>query len=170
MCADNVFPFERRVPPSPPRDFDTADALRKCRLLLQTLGRYDLAEESCEACVLMLLVNLHDLLQLARGAGSALTFDEHIDPDAGVANVTELVAKLRNAACHVWGRANSGYNAFRFHRVAGYCPRATLFQSKPIGCDYHDDMAIYYGTTRLYLKRHATRALDELDRLFAQEP
>lgn len=167
MCADNVFPFERRVPPGPPSDFDTAGALRKCRALLKTLGRYDLDDEGFEACIVMLLVNLNDLLHGARLAGRPLLFADFIDQDAGVANVTELIAKCRNAACHVWGRANPGFSAFRFSRVAGYCPRATVVDGKALGCDFHDDVAIYYGSTRFYLHRHAGRAIDELGALFA---
>jgi hypothetical protein len=162
MPADNVFPFERRSPPSPPPDFDVAQAIRKCRALIDTLGQYDLPDETGEACVLMLLVNLHDLLQAAKATGKALTFADHIEPDAEAANITELVAKCRNAACHVWGRSNPGYDAFRFHRIAGYCPRATVVDDKTLGCEYHDDVAIYYGTCRIYLRRHLARALEQL--------
>lgn len=168
MCADNVFPFERRMPPSPPSDFDSAEALHKCRALMKTLGQYDLPDETYEACVLMLLVNLHDLLQRAKAAGQPVTFTDHIEPDAEVDNVSELVAKSRNAACHVWGRSNASSNAFRFNRVAGYCRHATVFDGKTLGCEFHDDVAIYYGKCRLYLNRHAVRALVALADVFPE--
>jgi hypothetical protein len=168
MSSDNVLQFERRATPAPPKDFDTALAMAKCRALVGTMGKYDLPDETCEACALMLLVNLNDLLQAARSAGQTLDFAEHIEPDAGVSNITELVAKCRNAACHVWGRSNPGFDAFRFYRVSGYCPRATASDGKTFGCEFHDDMAIYYGKTRIYLQRHIARALGLLDGVFGR--
>lgn len=166
MASDNVLPFERRAPPAAPHDLDVPAALARCRAMVDALGRHDLPDEVCEACVIMLLVNLHDLLQRARLLGQPVTFDDQIDQDCDVANVTELVAKCRNAACHVWGRANGGAKAYRFHRIAGDCPRACVIDGRTLGCDHHDDVAIYYGRIRLYLRRHAGRALDELGRLF----
>jgi hypothetical protein len=170
MPSDNVFPFERRATPAPPRDFDTGGAIAKCRALVRMMGQYDLPDETCEAGALMLLVNLNDLLQAARMAGQALTFIDHIEPDAEVSNITELAAKCRNAACHVWGSTTPGFDAFRFYRISGYCPRATVIDGKTFGCEFHDDMAIYYGKTRIYLKRHAARALDLLDAIFSGSP
>jgi hypothetical protein len=167
MATDNVFPFERRVPPAPPHDLDVPAALARCRAMVATLGRYDLPDEVGEACVIMLLVNLHDLLQRARSLGSPVVFADQVEQNDEIGNITELVAKCRNAACHVWGRASAGgARAFRYNRIAGYCPRAYVIDGKPLGCDYHDDVAIYHGHTRLYLKRHAGRAVDELGRLF----
>jgi hypothetical protein len=176
MNSDNVFPFERRAPPSPPPDFDAVQAIRTCRSLMQSLGQYDLSETVYEACVVMLLVNLHDLLQAARAGGSPLVFSDYIDPREDASNITELVAKCRNAACHVWTKPASAQSAllqstiYRFYRVAGYCPRATQFDDKVLGCDYHDDVAIYYGRYRLYLKRHVLRAVEELAVLFSGPP
>jgi hypothetical protein len=166
MRSDNVFPFERRATPRPPQDFDTAGAIAKCRALVKMMGQYDLPDETCEAGALMLLVNLNDLLQFARTAGQPLTFADHIEADAAVANISELVAKCRNTACHVWGRSSSGYDAFRFYRVSGYCPRATVFDGKTFGCEFHDDTALYYGKTRIYLKRHIARAVELLGGVF----
>ena len=145
MNTDNVFPFERRAPPSPPADFDAGQAIRTCRSLMQSLGQYDLSETVYEACVVMLLVNLHDLLQAARATGRPLVFADYIDPREDASNITELVAKCRNAACHVWTRP-------------------------ALGCDYHDDVAIYYGRYRLYLRRHVLRAVEELAVLFDGTP
>jgi len=171
MNTDNVFPFERRAPPSPPADFDAGQAIRTCRSLMQSLGQYDLSETVYEACVVMLLVNLHDLLQAARAGGQPLVFSDYIDPKEDASNITELVAKCRNAACHVWPKPAAAQSmVYRFYRVAGYCPRATQLDDKVLGCDYHDDVAIYYGRYRLYLKRHVLRAIDELAGLFNGKP
>lgn len=167
MITDNVVPFERRVPPSPPMDFDAAEALRTCRALMQTLGQYDLSEVIYEACAAMLLVNLNDLLQTARSIGRPVDFAEHIDAREDARDVTELVARCRNAACHVWTRSARS-TIYRFHRITGYCPRAMQLDDRTLGCDYHDDVAIYYGGHRLYLKRHAARAIEELALVFGQ--
>jgi hypothetical protein len=170
MATDNVLPFERRAAPVPPADFDAPGALARCRAMLAALDGYGLADDVAEACVTMLLVNLHDLLQRARALGQALVFTELVEPLGEVGNITELVAACRNAACHVWGRRRSegarGSKAFHFHRIAGYCPRAFEVDGKMLGCDYYDDVALYYGHHRLYLKRHAARALADLEGLF----
>jgi hypothetical protein len=167
MITDNVVPFERRAPPGPPADFDAAAALRTCRALMQTLGQYDLSEAIYEACVAMLLVNLNDLLQTARSIGKPVDFADHIDTREEVRDVAELVAKCRNAACHAWTRT-SRHTVSRFHRIAGYCPHAMQLDDKTLGCDYHDDVAVYYGRHRIYLKRHAARAIEELTLVFGQ--
>ncbi|MEH6435593.1 hypothetical protein [Massilia sp. DD77] len=167
MNTDNVLAFERRAPPSPPADFDAVQAIRTCRSLVQSLGQYDLSEIVYEACVAMLLVNLHDLLQTARAIGKPLVFAEYLDPKEDATNITELVAKCRNAACHVWTKSSATKSTvYRFYRVAGYCPRATVLDDKALGCDYHDDVALYYGRHRLYLKRHVLRAIEELAVVF----
>jgi hypothetical protein len=166
MSSENVFPFERRAAPTLPKDFEPAQALRRCRALMDTLGHYDLPDETSEACVLMLLVNLNDLLQAAKSAGHPLTFSEHIEPDAEVSDISELITRCRNAACHVWGRSGQSFHAFRFYRVVGYCARANVFDGKTLGCEFHDDIAIYYGKCRMYLKRHAARALEVLGEIF----
>lgn len=36
-----------------------------------------------------------------------------------------------------------------------------------MGCDYDDDMAIYYGHYRFYLGRHGHRVLYDLKQIFA---
>lgn len=169
MTQDNVLAFERRAPPSPPADFNALASIRTCRSLMQSLGQYDLSEIVYEACVAMLLVNLHDLLQTARVIGRPLVFAEYMDPKEDAGNITELVAKCRNAACHVWTKSTSTKSTvYRFYRVAGYCPRATVLDDKPLGCDYHDDVAVYYGRYRLYLKRHVLRAIEELALVFSE--
>lgn len=161
MHNDNVIPFERRTPPAPPADLDIHGALARCRAMLSALTRIDLPDEVAEACVIMLLVNLHDLLQRARALGQPPVLHDGGD------DVAELVARCRNAACHVWGRASGGGpHAFRFQRITGLCPSAFTVDGKAYGCEYIDDIAIYYGVTRLYLKRHARRALDALESLF----
>lgn len=163
MNHHNVFPFERRAAPSPPTDFDPTQTLRTCRSLMQALAQYDLTEVAYEACITMLLINLHDLLQAARSLGKPVLFSDHIDLQEDASNITELVAKCRNAACHVWIKpASAQASVYRFCRVVGYRPDAGELDGKPLGCDYEDDVAVYYGRYRLYLKRHVRRAIDEL--------
>ncbi|OON63302.1 hypothetical protein B0920_07870 [Massilia sp. KIM] len=168
MSPDNIVPFERRAPPSPPPDFDPVHALRTCRSLMQALGQYELTEVAYEACITMLMINLHDLLQAARTLGKPLVFDEHIDAGEDAANITELVARCRNAACHVWVRpATLPASAYRFRRVRGGAPATPQAGDGYPACAFEDDVALYYGRYRLYLKRHVRRAIEELAPLFA---
>lgn len=174
MAQDNVFPFERRV--APPQQhgfehgFDAPGALARCRAMLEAIAGYGTPEAVAEACVTTLLINLHDLLQRARALGRPLAFADHIDPADGIRDIGELVAVCRNAACHVWGRRGSDCRVLPFHRIAGYCPRAFTVEGRAYGCSYHDDVALYYGPHRLYLKRHAARAVEELSALLGPAP
>ncbi len=166
MGTDNVLPFERRVPPNPPQDFDVRHALRQCEALLKSLGQYQVADDMFEAGMALLLVNLNDLVQRARSVGQPLVFTEHVDTSEDVANISELVTRCRNAACHVWGRSSDISSAsLHFTRISGYYPRATVLDGKVLGCDFHDDIAVYYGRYRIYLNRHIGRAVRELARL-----
>lgn len=116
----------------------------------------------------MLLVNLSDLAAKAKAEGRRLTFSEDVDITEDINDVTDLISKLRNAACHVRSKSrNIGESAFYFNRFFGYFPKIIEKQGVFYGCDFADDVAVYYGQYRFYLKRHASRAVEELSRIFA---
>ncbi|WP_454825348.1 hypothetical protein [Paraburkholderia xenovorans] len=116
-----------------------------------------------EPAVVFLLINLNDLLQKADDSGHRVTFNDYIGASAGINDVTTLVNKCRNAACHIGSsESNIDTNVFKFTVVVGEVPNAMRIGEHIYGCDFADDIAIFYGKNRLYLRRHAQRALDEV--------
>jgi hypothetical protein len=166
-----VVKFERRAEPPPPNNFDTRRALTVCREMLDALDSYTLEHYIAAACATQLFIHLHDLAQRANASGKRLTFTDDIDATLGVNDVTDLISKLRNAVCHIRSPSrNVNEGAFVFNRIRGHIPVAIMAQGKPLGCNYPDDTALYYGEYRFYLNRHGRRAVDELSFAFAKEP
>lgn len=168
----NVIKFERppQRPPAPPDDFDTEQALRKCREMLRCLADPLMPDAGHEACVVLLLINLNDLAGRCRAEGRPLDFKEHVQVTDEVKDITDLISKMRNAACHIRSKSrNLGDAPFVFNRIVGYMPNAFDLGEVFAGCDFPDDVAIYYGKYRLYLHRHFGRAVEELSRIFAKQ-
>lgn len=149
------------------READIQAALSTCERLLAGCFRPEVvAHPIFEAAVVHLLINLNDLLQKAKSDGSRITFADHVALSDRVSDVTDLVSKLRNAACHLGSPENDiGLGKFRFCTVAGKRNAIAIGAFVP-GCEFEDDIAIYYGVHRLYVRRHIARAIEELRRLY----
>lgn len=117
-----------------------------------------------EAAITSLLINLNDLLQKAKDVGSRVAFQDDVDvPGNPTADVTDLINKARNAACHLPSALQSvGWGRIRMNVYIGYCPRALVTPTETYGCDYADDVAVQYGPLRVYIGRHILRALIEV--------
>jgi hypothetical protein len=165
---DNIVPFERRAAPPPPEDFDTAMAIETCQEMLEALQRQDVPWKQAAAFATYFLIHLNDLAQRARVLGKPLTFADDVDLVSGIENVTDLISKMRNAICHIRSPSrNINEGTFVFNRVIGYMPNAIMCDGISLGCNYADDVAVYYGQYRFYVRRHGQRAIDELRVIFA---
>lgn len=123
-----------------------------------------------EASVTLLLVHLSDLLQKAKIDGKRVSFVDDVTVSDAIADVTDVVRACRNAACHVTsGQHQIDAGKFTFCVVAGYSPTAFSINGVDRGCAYHDDLAIYYGSTRVYLRRHLLRSFEEVATLYKEE-
>ncbi|MYN06568.1 hypothetical protein [Pseudoduganella aquatica] len=141
---------------------DMESALDKCDRILKTLP--PVAAPHFEAAITLLAINLNDALQKASTDGKRITFSDNIDAEAKVADVTELISKFRNAACHIFSpltKVDGG--KFRFIVIGGKAIGAISISSWDFGSDFEDDVAIYFGRFRVYLVRHIQRAVDELN-------
>ncbi|MEW5805172.1 MAG: hypothetical protein AB1721_00350 [Patescibacteria group bacterium] len=116
-----------------------------------------------ESAFIEILIRLHDLLQLCDSSGKRITFTDDVDTQNGVNDVTDLVSKLRNAACHVRsGNRRIDTNTFVFNRFIGRVPNGIRMGEVVMGCNYKDDIAFYYGPYRIYLNRHIKRLINEI--------
>ncbi|WP_186143853.1 hypothetical protein [Burkholderia gladioli] len=116
-----------------------------------------------QAATVLLLINLNDLLQKASADKARVEFSDDVDVRDRVKDVTDLVRECRNAACHIGSTLSDiGFGKFRFGVLIGKCVGVTVGDEPVIKSDYEDDIAIFYGDMRLYLRRHAFRAWQEV--------
>ncbi|MDU8501039.1 hypothetical protein RYB01_17880 [Pseudomonas syringae] len=114
-----------------------------------------------ESAVTHLLIHLNDLLQKANIDKRRISFVEDVEVTDSVTDVTDLVRACRNAACHVTsGEHKIDAGKFTFCVAAGVGPKHFVINGKEMGCEYSDDIAIYYGVNRLYIRRHLLRSFE----------
>lgn len=110
-----------------------------------------------------LMICLRDLLYKAEQYASRVAFTDDILINERVKDVTGAVTAVRDACCHIDSvtrvfdtRGNRGSH------MVGY-GKGTLLKSGDLEMksDYADEIAIFYGKNRLYLKRHIVRAFEE---------
>lgn len=122
-----------------------------------------------EPSVVYSLILLNDLLQKADDDGKRVTFSDDITGGNDGVDVTKLIRDCRNAACHIGSRlAEVDAGRFRFNVVAGRVPNAFVINSVSYGSDYDDDIAVFYGPMRLYLRRHFLRAYNDICEIYSQ--
>ena len=113
-----------------------------------------------EPVFLSIVIKLDDLLQKLSQLGERVDFND----DIASGDVTDLANKIRNAMNH----PTSGEHILdkQAQVKATFCVamgKGTMMEinGKKIGSDYDDDVAIFFGEHRMYLKRHLVRALNE---------
>lgn len=123
-----------------------------------------------ESAVTLLLIHLNDLLQKAKSDGKRVSFSDDMQVSDSMTDVTDLVRACRNAACHVTsGEHKVDFGKFTFCVASGYTPTAYVINDQTMGCDFVDDMAIYYGTNRVYLRRHILRSFELVAEIYRTE-
>ncbi|ROH89119.1 hypothetical protein ED208_11965 [Stagnimonas aquatica] len=123
-----------------------------------------------KSAITELLIYINDMLQKADAMGLRITLADHLPAWTSVPDVTELVARCRDAACHVSaGQEFFERNKFSFALVVGLVPEAVKIDGTLRGSDFEDDIALFFGGYRLYLRRNlldaytlAVRALQSL--------
>ena len=113
-----------------------------------------------ESVFVSVILKLDDLLQKLRILDERLSFTD----DVASGDITDLVKNIRNAICHL----NSPENMFDKENQIKFVFNIAMGKSnlisigeKIIRSDYDDDMAFFYGESRIYLKRHLIRLLKE---------
>lgn len=109
------------------------------------------------------LIRLNDILQALSHMKKRIEFTDDIS-GMKVKDITDLVNKLRNAACHerTSGETQFEGNTFIFNRIVGRV-NAIRIGNKTIGSEYNDDIAFFYGDKKIYLERHIKRLLNEIN-------
>ena len=119
-----------------------------------------------QSAFIEILIRLNYILQGLNKKNNRIIWADDVKADQSTKDITDLIHRSRNAACHSDSPENYIGNSsmkFVFNTFAGKCPNAIqIGQNISIGNEYQDDIAFYYGDKRIYLIRHIKRLLEEL--------
>jgi len=134
-------------------------ALYRCRDILNSPFWNAQPQWLSEAVFTLLMIHLKDGLAALHTLDRRIAF--HDDIPSGK-DVTAHIIDVRNAICHVGSpsRVFGDGNSLDFGMVIG---RGTLIRTPEleIGNPYEDDIAFFYGSLRVLLKRHIDRSIGE---------
>ena len=139
--------------------------IQRCKELLNSNVLTITESIFTQSAFIEILIRLNDVLQKLNTNNSRITWNDDVKTDEGINDITDLVNKLRNAACHIDSGENytgNGTIKFVFNRISGKIPNAVQLGNIILGNEYRDDIAFYYGDKRIYLRRHVERLLKEL--------
>lgn len=143
---------------------DIEDDIRRLETLLVNGILERPGEVFFRSALIDAVICLHDLLQKAKDFDVPIIFNEDVHTTRNIKNITDSVAMIRNALCHVSSKTHifdmennikAAYNTF--HRSTG----KMMINGEETGSDYADDTCYQFGKHRLYLDRHVRRALKE---------
>lgn len=116
-----------------------------------------------------LLIRVRDLLAKAEKHAKRVSFADDVTAKGNVRDVTDLIAFVRNAVCHI-DSPNHDHDELQaritFNTVFGKACLAQIGETR-IESNYPDDIAFFFGHQRLYLKRHLVRAYEEASALLS---
>lgn len=144
--------------------------IRRIETILETgilidpqLSRHPLRESA----FIDFTICLRDLMSKVETHAERISFTDDIQANGYIKDVTDLITAMRDSCCHInsfkrslgepqkRGSFNTAYGKANLMRIDGV----------DLSSDYTDDIAYFYGTNRLYIKRHALRAFEEAKQL-----
>ena len=110
-----------------------------------------------------MLILLRDLMAKAKLFGVPVEFADDVNITARVKTVSEAIKFVRDAICHVDSdnhnheecKARLSYNI-----AYGKCNLMKIGDVE-VKSEYADDICFFFGSQKLYLKRHIIRAFEE---------
>lgn len=115
------------------------------------------------SALIELMICLRDLLYKAEKYAGRVAFTDDIETNNYVKDITGVVTAIRDACCHIdsfKAHLDGNFNRGRFLTFygKGVFMKGNDFELKS---DYDDDIAIFFGANRLYMKRGIVRAFEE---------
>jgi hypothetical protein len=115
-----------------------------------------------------LVIRLRDLLSKTEQYARRVSFTDGVVLNSYVRDVTDAVAAVRDACCHI--KTHKRELANDRSRVADtvmFGVNSMRLGGIVLASEYQDDVAFFYGPNRLYLRRHVIRAFNEACTLLA---
>lgn len=122
-----------------------------------------------QSAFIELMICLRDLLHKAEKYGSRVSFTDDILTNSYVTDVSDAVRAIRDACCHIDSfKRDFDANGNRGSYLVAYgkCNLAKI-NDLELKSDYEDDIAVFYGTNRLYFNRHIVRAFTDVQAVLA---
>ena len=141
---------------------DIEDDLRRIDQLLSS-GAFNRPHPYLRAAFIEALIALRDLMYKCQKYGSRIAFNDDVMVSAGISDITDLIKYVRDALCHPDSENHyvEGENIKATFNVifgAGTLVKLANFeQTNP----YSDDVCFFFGSQRIFLRRHIIRALEE---------
>lgn len=144
---------------------DIENDIRRIQELLQTeiFLPSNIKHPLCKSAFIELLICLRDLMYKSERYSTRINFEDAVTKTEKVSDVTDLIKFVRDALCHPdiphhyieKGNIKSTYNI-----AFGKC---TLMQINDIEIksEFDDDICFFFGTQKIYFKRHILRAFEE---------
>jgi len=155
-------------------DIDRITQILKCDIFSQQNCRHPLLQ----AAFIELIIRLRDLLYKCDKFDGRVNFSDDVvylkykdyyGKEKEVKDITDAVAYIRNAACHIESELNFlDPNIIFIFNVAYGKHNIISTPKKNLTSDYGDDVRFFYGEQKLYLKRHIIRAFEESKKFLSQ--
>lgn len=144
-------------------NFEIIVGLRRLNDLIESKILWeDLSIIYRQSVYIEILIVMRDLLKKMEKLNSRITFAEDVKIRANdkICDVTDLIIKFRNAACHI-NSPKKFYEdkVFAFIELRG--KKANEYDTR-IFSEYDDDIAFVMGQDVLYLKRHIERVFSDI--------
>ncbi len=110
-----------------------------------------------------LMICMRDLMHKAEKYTKRVDFVEDVLTNNYVKDVTDAITAIRDACCHIDSfKKNFDSNGNRGEYMVAYgkCNLLRMGDFEAKG-EYEDDVAVFYGRNRVYLRRHILRAFHQ---------
>lgn len=115
------------------------------------------------SALIELLIVARDLTHKSYLKGHEVNFIDDVAVKGKVTNVSMLIKYARDAVCHIDSdnhKSIESDSVFSFNTMFGKGKLASI-NGVDFSSDYQDDICVFFGDQKIYIKRHILRAIDE---------
>ena len=135
------------------------DKLFECGIFNQENSQNPLVQSALTE----LLIRLRDLMAKVEYYASRINFQDDINQNEKITDVSDSIKFIRDAICHIDSKNHNHdeCNARLSYNITyGKCNLMKIGDLE-IKSDYKDDVCFFFGSQKLYLNRHIKRAYNE---------
>lgn len=116
-----------------------------------------------QSAFIELIICLRDLLAKVEKYGKRISFKDDVLENEYVHDISDAIRSVRDACCHIDSfkrHFDGNKNRGSFLVAYGKCNLVHIGDLE-LKSEYEDDVAVFYGKNRLYMKRHVIRSFEE---------